>query len=559
MEKNMGDKSEKRISVKMLILVITTLPLLLACIVITFFSGWIINDGLNEQVFAGLQNAATGALISLDSVSSESFTLEDGKLYKGDYNVTDNMGLIDYYAESNDVEITFFYGDTRKATTIKDDKGERIVDTKAGDKICDEVLDKGNTYTSTDAVVNGEDYYGYYMPVRDTDENIIGMVFAGRARGEISHYITARIIFIVIIAAIMYFVCVILSFVVSDRKFILPIRKLSNVARELAKGNINQKIEKESNNEFGDLTDDFILLMDNIGKQAHVAERMADGDLTVKYTPASEVDVMGHAIVKMVDDNNTNLGIISGAAARMVTGAQEISTASNSLAEGTTEQASAIEEITASIEGIAQTAKVNAEDAAKADGLVKKTKEEAALGNEQMKNLIKAMDDINESSENISKIMKIIDDISFQTNIIALNASVEAARAGVHGKGFAVVAEEVRSLAGKSAEAAKNSAEMIEDSIKKVKIGSRLAAETETALEEIHSSVENVAGIVDGIAQSSGNQSASVSQVNAGIMQIANVVQTNSATSQQCAASSTELANLADQLRMAVDRYKLDI
>lgn len=358
----------------------------------------------------------------------------------------------------------------------------------------------------------------------------------------------------------IYIVCVIVLFFICFaiiKSITVPVRQLSDAATKLATGDINIKLDKTADDDLGGLMDNFNQIIDATRDQARLAEVISNGDLTENVQPRSDRDLLGKALRKLVEDNNRALGSIKESTMQVTIGAEQVANASQALAQGSTEQASALQQITASIDEIAEKTKNNATEATTANDLVNTVKAMAEDGNEQMKSLTSAMNDINDSSETISKIIKTIDDIAFQTNILALNAAVEAARAGVHGKGFAVVAEEVRNLAAKSASAASETAEMIEDSIRKVGNGRQLASETAESLDKIVASIDEVAGLISNIATSSNNQATAVSQIDQAISQVSTVVQTNSATSEECASASEELSNQSMNLRSQVGKYRL--
>lgn len=382
---------------------------------------------------------------------------------------------------------------------------------------------------------------------------IYKLYLANNVSSKMFAVFSATMLFFIIISIVSgSIICKVLN-----KSIIRPLKILNNIARQLSVGDASANVRVLTSDEIGELMSSFKEMVENTRSQAQAAEAIADGDLTVDVKINSEKDVLGIALNSILEKNNLILSQIFDASRQVVTGASQISDASIHLSEGACHQASSLQELTATIDEVKGQINLSTDNADKAKTCANGVKDGAIDGNRHMEEMLKAMDEINVSSSNISKVIKAIEDIAFQTNILSLNAAVEAARAGQYGKGFAVVAEEVRNLAARSAEAAKETTDMIENSIQRAEYGTKIAKTTANAFNEIVGGIEQVAGLVGEIADASAGQSSSISQINNGIVQVSGVVQANSAASEECAAAIEELYKQSETLKDMVQTFKL--
>lgn len=428
----------------------------------------------------------------------------------------DKVEIMDKLKQIYKTDLTLFLGDVRYNTTIVQN-GSRLVGTKLDSKIADIVLNRKEKYIGN-AEILGIPYICAYMPLLNSDNQAIGVVFAGQSISEVIAARNKTISLLLVISILIIFLLSAFIYFYINRSVSKPLFQVVSAAEKIADGNLNVNIDFKSNDEIGTLCRSFN---------------------------------------KMTRKLNEVLNSINIAAKQVAAGSNQLSASSIGLSQGASEQASSIEELTATLEEISIQTKQNAKSANEANELAEFAKSNAMTGNKQMKEMLGSMEEINKSSNNISKIIKVIDEIAFQTNILALNAAVEAARAGQYGKGFAVVAEEVRNLAMRSANAAKETTEMIENSIKSVEGGTKIANKTAEALDSIVESISKVANLVKDIAVASNEQATGIEQVNQAIVQVSQVVQTNSTASQESAAASQELMSQAETLKEQVSKFVL--
>lgn len=548
----MNGTKKVKFGMAMKLVLLAILPVTLVTAIVFFIASSSLKEGMQSEALIGLADLANSVSASYDIMDDGEWHMEADGLYKGDINLSADMTLFDKFVANSEADVTIFWGDTRQVTSLCDkDTNERIIGTQATQAVIDTVIKGGQDYQSTNVQVNAQPYYAYYIPITDSNNQVVGMVFAGKPSEEIDGYISASLMKVTGVACVLIVASVIVGIFIS-RMIASGIKEAERVIQSLENGDLTVRV-----------SDKVMRKTDEVGAMAVSLERLRVtlGEIVTNIKSSSnELSVTGERLDGMANQTNDTAGEINSAVEGISKGAmsqaEEVETASVQISKMGNEISDIVENME-NLDGIASDMQQAGNESEKIVVELKASNDKTVEAIEQIGRQIYAT---NESVVKIQMAVDAITEIASQTNLLSLNASIEAARAGEHGKGFAVVASEIQKLSEQSAGSAKEIEDIVtklysesQQSVAAMEEMKQIVAEQEEKLNETTEQFKKVSeGIVE-TRQATNIIQAKTDECDTSRKMVIDVMSNLSAISEENAASTEETTASMQELNATIN------
>lgn len=548
-KKRKAKKNSSRLRMK--IVLVALFPMILMAVIVGIVAMRNMSEGMRQEMMYALKAEAHSLEQLYNAVNSDTYSVSGDKLMKGSFNVTDETDFLDSFAEGTGMQVTVFYGDTRMATTLKDKSGNRIIGTKADESITKAVMENGKTIEKYNVSIDGEDYYACYEPLKDANDKVVGMVFAGKPSAEVQSMIRERTGTVAGIEVVMVLITLIIIFALT-KGIQVGLQAAEKAVSGLSNGDLTVAIESKAmrrNDELGDMAKGVAVLMNQL------------------LEVVNHIRTSSEQLLKSGTD-------LSNMAAQTSSTADDISKAIEEISQGAVSQADEIERASHEVDTMGQLIGHIADNVAELDqgtqeikgssdrsiDIIRDLTESNDRSMEAVKHISRQVNATNESALKIRAAVDLITSIAEETNLLSLNASIEAARAGEQGRGFAVVAGQIQKLAEQSNESAGSIADIIGDLLKDSENSVQVMEEVQEIMneqqEKLQATRKQIVEVGDGIsgaAQAAGMIRQQTEHCNSARANVADVISNLSAISEQNAASTEETTASMEEMNAAIN------